>query len=253
MVRQSNEQQQRPQNEVAIWYYGVPLFTRVMLTCTALVSLAVNLQFLSPYSITLTSAVTKKLQIWRLYLNYAYAGSGYSLLFNMFFFYTYSRQLEESYFQGKPADYFYFLFIVMGIGDLVGFYMRYVIMSQSLIAAIVYVWSQVNRDRTVNFMFGLQFKAFFLPFVLLAYELILTGSLPINMAIGIAIGHLYWFLKNIYPTLPNSSGVHPLATPSFFVSLFPPTGPPRMQQQQAQTENQSGFRTWGGSGRRLGN
>jgi len=52
-------------------------------------------------------------------------------------------------------------------------------------------------------------KAMYLPWVLLAWTLLL-GGVPVSEFIGICVGHLYYFLEHLYPV---TSGVNILKTP----------------------------------------
>lgn len=45
-----------------------------------------------------------------------------------------------------------------------------------MVMAVLYVWCQLNRDVTVQFWFGTQFKAMYLPWILLAFNMILRGG-----------------------------------------------------------------------------
>lgn len=45
-----------------------------------------------------------------------------------------------------------------------------------LILSVMYVWCQLNKDVIVNFWFGSQFKAIYLPWVLVGFNLIVRGG-----------------------------------------------------------------------------
>ena len=64
--------------------------------------------------------------------------------------------------------------------------------------SIVYIWCQLNKDTIVNFWFGTQFKAMYLPWVLFGFKLIISGGGVMEL-IGILIGHMYFFLMFKYP------------------------------------------------------
>lgn len=66
-----------------------------------------------------------------------------------------------------------------------------------MILSVLYVWCQLNKDVIVNFWFGTRFKAMYLPWVLLAFNFILSGAM--FSLVGIVVGHLYFFLKFKYP------------------------------------------------------
>ena len=64
--------------------------------------------------------------------------------------------------------------------------------------SILYVWCQLNKDTIVNFWFGTQFKAMYLPWVLFGFNMIIAGGGVMEL-VGILIGHMYFFLMFKYP------------------------------------------------------
>ena len=45
-----------------------------------------------------------------------------------------------------------------------------------MVISVLYVWCQHNRDTVVSFWFGTQFKAMYLPWVLMLFNLIIAGG-----------------------------------------------------------------------------
>ena len=45
-----------------------------------------------------------------------------------------------------------------------------------LVISVLYVWCQVNRDTIVQFWFGTQFKAMYLPWALAGFNVLLGGK-----------------------------------------------------------------------------
>lgn len=45
-----------------------------------------------------------------------------------------------------------------------------------MVLSILYVWCQLNKDVIVSFWFGTRFKAMYLPWVLLGFNLIISGG-----------------------------------------------------------------------------
>merc|ERR1711944_211379 len=70
----------------------------------------------------------------------------------------------------------------------------------------------------VNFWFGSQFKAMYLPWVLFAFNVIIADGGVMEL-IGILVGHLYFFLMFKYPQ--DFGGPSLLSTPQFLYNLFP--------------------------------
>lgn len=46
---------------------------------------------------------------------------------------------------------------------------------EPMVLSVVYVWCRLNPDEIVDFWFGLQFKAIYLPWVFAAFEWLLSG------------------------------------------------------------------------------
>ena len=82
-----------------------------------------------------------------------------------------------------------------------------------MVLSILYVWCQLNKDVIVNFWFGTQFKAMYLPWVLFGFNMIIAGGGFMEL-IGILIGHLYFFLMFTYPQ--DFGGPSLLSTPQIF-------------------------------------
>lgn len=107
-----------------------------------------------------------------------------------------------------------------------------------MVLSVLYVWCQLNRNVIVNFWFGTQFKAMYLPWVLFAFNLIISGGYVLNKfadlflcfnfttiqvhfdccsgileLVGILIGHLYFFLTFQLPQ--EMGGPTFLSTPQF--------------------------------------
>jgi len=76
---------------------------------------------------------------------------------------------------------------------------------------IVYVWARRNPSVLMNFLGIFNFTAPFMPWVLLGFSLLISGQLPVADLLGIASGHAYYYLADVYPAL---YGTRPLKTPA---------------------------------------
>ena len=99
-----------------------------------------------------------------------------------------------------------------------GFALSLRLLMDALILSVLYVWCQLNKDTTVSFWFGSQFKAMYLPWVLAAFNMIL-GQGGLMEIMGIFVGHLYFFLMFKYPQ--DFGGRRFLTTPAFFYNYLP--------------------------------
>jgi derlin-1 len=59
---------------------------------------------------------------------------------------------------------------------IISFFANIVMLMDPMILSVMYVWCQLNRDTIVSFWFGTQFKAVYLPWVLVGFNLIVRGG-----------------------------------------------------------------------------
>uniref|UniRef100_A0AC35GLT3 Derlin n=1 Tax=Panagrolaimus sp. PS1159 TaxID=55785 RepID=A0AC35GLT3_9BILA len=88
---------------------------------------------------------------------------------------------------------------------------------------LVYVWSRRNPLVPMNFFGILSFNAPYLPWVLLLFSLLLGNNAMVD-GLGIACGHLYYFLEDVFPNQPY--GFHILKTPAILKRIFDPAPMP---------------------------
>lgn len=67
-----------------------------------------------------------------------------------------------------------------------------------MVLSVLYVWCQLNKEQIVSFWFGTRFKAVYLPWVLFAFNMVISGG-GLYELIGILVGHFYFFLNFQYP------------------------------------------------------
>eukprot|EP00088_Acartia_fossae_P035346 TRINITY_DN36417_c0_g1_i1.p1 TRINITY_DN36417_c0_g1~~TRINITY_DN36417_c0_g1_i1.p1 ORF type:complete len:230 (+),score=50.48 TRINITY_DN36417_c0_g1_i1:130-819(+) len=144
--------------------------------------------------------------------------TGFKFLINLYFLYSYSLRLETGLFDGRPADYLLMLVFNWLMTLLACLFLDIPFLMVPLVLSCLYVWCQCNRDTIVNFWFGTQFKAMYLPWVLFAFGLIISGG-GVEELIGILVGHMYFFLMFKYPQ--DFGGPSLLSTPNIFYSWFP--------------------------------
>merc|ERR1712166_1044369 len=187
------------------WFQAMPIVTRYTFASLIVVTLAGNFGLISPMTLALIpQQVFQKFEIWRLVTNMMFMGKlGFGFLMHLMF-------LEAPF------------------------------LGMSLIMSIIYVWSRCFAQQQVSFMFGLKFEGSYLPWVLVAFTVVMGGS-PVMDLVGIAAGHLYYFLTVVYPNAGNRRFLH---APQFMKNLFIQGG-----NRQPKT-NWAGGHTWG-AGRRM--
>ena len=108
----------------------------------------------------------------------------------MFFLVRYCRMLEEGSFRGRPAD---FLLMLLFGGALMCAVAPFInippFLGSSLAFMMVYVWARRNEYVRMSFLGLFQFRAPYLPWVLLASPS--SRQLSSIDLMGIATGHVY--------------------------------------------------------------
>jgi len=211
------------ENDIGDWFRGIPIITRWWFVSSIIFPLLGKIGLLHPFYMILDfDMVVYKFQIWRLITSIIYfplgPGTGFHYLINLYFLYSYSTRLESGVFDGRPADYLFLLIFNAISLVLLGFALTLRLLMDAMILSVLYIWCQLNKDTTVSFWFGTQFKAMYLPWVLAAFNMIL-GQGGLMEIMGIFVGHLYFFLMFKYPQ--DFGGRSFLTTPSILYKYLP--------------------------------
>jgi len=247
-------------NDLGQWYKSIPKITRTWLTASVIVPVAVRLGLVRAHHLLLfMTPIFKQFQIWRLLTAVLFYPMGFNYLINLYFIYQYSGRLESSTFNGKPADYVFCLTFLWLCNIIVGSILSIPVLMEGMILSVMYIWCQLNKETIMQFWFGMQFKAMYMPWVIMLFHWIMSGSFLIQLC-GIVIGHLYFFLVFKYPQ--DFGGARLLETPSFLYRYFPNeqtgisgfgTAPiPRHQPGAADDAPNRGRQVFGGRGHVLG-
>lgn len=212
----------RMTSDIGSWYHGIPQITRWWFTACVVVPLAARFGIVNGMWFILDwDLFFGKFQIWRAVTCAIYypvtPQTGFHYLITLYFLYSYSSRLETGVFAGRQADYAYLVLFTWSIAVILALALQIMIIFEAMMFTVLYIWCQINREQIVSFYFGSQFKASHLPWVLLAFNFILRGSIMLEL-LGIFIGHLYFFLKFKYPI--DFGGASFLDTPDFMYRLF---------------------------------
>lgn len=90
----------------------------------------------------------------------------------------------------------------------------------ALSSSLVYIWSRRNPDTRLSFLGILVFTAPYLPWVLMAFSLVVHGIVPKDEICGIVVGHIWYFFNDVYPSLHG--GHRPLDPPRWWRRIFDP-------------------------------
>jgi len=128
----------------------------------------------------------------------------------------YCRLLEENTFHGRTADFLFMLLFGGALMTLLAPFLNVHFLGSALSFMMVYVWSYKNEHIQMSFLGVINFTAPYLPWVLLVFA-VLLGASPVMDLLGLAAGHLYYFLEYEYPRI---RGIRLLQTPRFLLALF---------------------------------
>ncbi|RDD43037.1 Derlin-1 [Trichoplax sp. H2] len=202
------------ESDIGDWYKNIPFITKQWFTMSVILPMIGWLKIINPmYFLLIWSEVAYKFQIWRLLTALFFFPinpmTGFQYLINLYFLYSYSIRLETGLFDGRPADFIFMLIFC---------WLTLILLMTPMVLSVLYVWCQVNRDVIVQFFFGTQFKAMYLPWVFAIFNIVIRGSGKDEL-IGIFVGHVYFFLVFKYPQ--EYGGRQLIGTPSFLYRYFP--------------------------------
>jgi Derlin-2/3 len=170
-------------------------------------------------------------------------------LFEMIWLLQYGNILETQTFAFQPADMVAMLLfgaITLTLTSLAIPSLGLYFIASPVVFMMLYVYSRNFPNQNASIMGLFQVQTFYLPFAFLAITIVVGGN-PIFDIAGIVVGHLWWFLTELYPA---QGGRNFLETPEFLKQWVANLGigpPPR-----ATESTPAGFAAFRGSGRRLG-
>jgi Derlin-2/3 len=127
---------------------------------------------------------------------------------------------------------------------VIAYFANLIFLGHAFTLMLVYVWSRRNPLVHMNFFGVLNFRAPLLPLVILGFSLLLGNSVQIDL-IGISVGHVYYFLEDVFPNQPG--GFKILKTPRFLkVMLDPVDEEPEPNAPPPMPEDRPGGFNWGG-------
>lgn len=200
-------------------YMQIPVITRLYTTACVFTTAAVQLDVVNPFQLYFNpELIFKHGQVWRLFTNFLFFGTfGFNFLFNMIFTYRYCRMLEEGSFRSRTADFLIMLLFGGALMTIIALFVNLVFLGQAFTIMFVYVWSRRNLYVRMNFFGLMNFQAPYLPWVLLGFSLLLGNSVVVDL-MGIAVGHVYYFIEDVFPQ--QNGGFHILKTPEFLKRIF---------------------------------
>ncbi|XP_045475973.1 derlin-2-like [Harmonia axyridis] len=223
-------------------YMNMPPVTRAYTTACVITTLAVQLEIASPFQLYFNPIlIVKQGQIWRLITTFLFFGVfGFNFFFNMIFTYKYCRMLEEGSFRNRTADFVMMFLFGATCMIIFAFFVNLLFLGQAFTIMLVYVWARRNPYVRINFFGLLNFQAPYMPWVLLGFSLLLGNAVYVDLT-GIAVGHIYFFLEDVFPN--QQGGFKILKTPMFLKMLVDPH--PEDPDYEPLPEERPGGFEWG--------
>lgn len=203
------------------WLEALPPITRAWFLASILTTCVTSFGFMQPHRVVwFWPMLYHKFEVWRLVTPFVFFGTfSFVFLINMYILVQYSQNYEASPYNtgggGGPADYCWMLILGMAMLLAMSTFLNISAPASGLTFMVMYVWSRRNLDTQVN-VYGLSMKAVYLPWALLALNMIIGNSITVPL-MGVAAGHTYYFCVD---PLPLHVGRDVVRTPSFLVDLF---------------------------------
>lgn len=249
------------------WFRSLPYITRLWFGATLAITVAGNMGIFAPGQLAFYwPAIRHKFELWRFATCFCYAGPfSFNTLIALFMLQQFSHKYEgggpfNTGAGGGTADYaFALLFaavlMLVTYPVLMVYFPLRPFFASNMVDFVMYIWSKRHPTEQAN-IWGIPVPANYLPFAYLALS-VLMGNSYVEFLHGIAIGHIYYFLVDVFPQVQGKDVLH---TPQFLIDYFGigeyRPDPVRVQVPQPNQEQQQraaggGGHNWGG-GRQLG-
>ncbi|XP_030448656.2 derlin-1 [Syzygium oleosum] len=203
----------------AEFYNSLPPISKAFGTICVATTVAFHLGLFNPYYAALMyEPVFKQFQVWRLFTNFFFLGK-FSVNFGirLLMIARYGVQLEKGPFERRTADFLWMMifgaFSLLVLAAIPILWTPF--LGVSLVFMLLYVWSREFPNAQVNIYGLVALKAFYLPWAMLALDVIF-GSPMLPDLLGILAGHLYYFLTVLHPL---AGGKDMLRTPRWVHKL----------------------------------
>ncbi|KAK7842898.1 derlin-1 [Quercus suber] len=203
----------------AEYYKSLPPISKAFGTLCLLMTTAYQFKLYDLQDIALIyKPVFTHFQVWRLITNFFFLGN-FSINFGirLLMIARYGVQLEKVPFDRRTADFLWMMifgsFSLLVLSAIPIFWSPF--LGISLVFMLLYVWSREFPNAQINIYGLVTFKAFYLPWTMLAMDVIFGSPLMPDL-LGIIAGHLYYFLTVLHPL---AGGKNILETPMWVHKL----------------------------------
>ncbi|KAJ2805908.1 hypothetical protein H4R20_001902 [Coemansia guatemalensis] len=209
-------------NPLEEWYLQLPPFTRVYTTGIVVLTLALQMEWVTPFQLFHNNHNTfERGEYWRLFTTFLFLG-GFSLdwMLNIYFIVRYCRDLEEGSYLNRPADFVWMIILMCSVLLALSPYLGVPFLGDLLISSLTYMWSRHYSYLFINIMGLFTTSAAYLPWILVAFSSLIENRWPTGDLVAIGIGHVFWFLSEEWPQRAESGGIRLLRAPRILCRAF---------------------------------
>jgi hypothetical protein len=210
-----------PIQEFKNWYLSKPIVTRTYMAGSVILGLLTVLDIVTPYHLyyNFESGILG-LQLWRMITTVLFHGKlSFSFIMSMYFAHFAINNVETQLFDRRTswADFLWLIIMLYTASIVVATFFPIYFTSDAFIFALMYIWCKRRPFETIqlSLMFipsGVSLKSGYFPWIYMGFN-ILLGESWILYILGLLLGHLYIFFKDIM--LPKTHKDY-LPTPKFF-------------------------------------
>ncbi|OIR58890.1 MAG: Der1-like protein [Amphiamblys sp. WSBS2006] len=207
------------ESDLFSWFFRYPPITRTYTGLVVLVAVLCHLGILHPHQLYFAPNLAfGSLQLWRVFTCFLYfCPITIDFFFVLVFFVRYCQALETDFYRGKKAE----MVAMMLLGGCVllgaACVFRIAFLADPLAFMLLYIWSRRSRGTTMSLFWILHFHAPLMPFILLGLSFLLREPFPMEKILGILVGHLYYFAKDVYEQKHNTQLI---STPKLLLTVF---------------------------------
>ena len=176
--------------------------------------MAVNLEVISPLKLYFNwKLIYRDSEYWRVLTSLFYKGElSPHMVFDFYVCFRYSYMLETDTFRNKPAD--FIVFITFGCCNFLiwAYLLGIQNLSSSVSTMFLYLWSRKYPNIMMSFLDVFHFRSCFLPYFILLM-ILLSGFDPTLDLLGNITGHIYFFLEDVVPRIPETRDLRVVKAP----------------------------------------
>ncbi|ORC85997.1 uncharacterized protein TM35_000311830 [Trypanosoma theileri] len=218
------------------WLKNLPPITQYVLGIAVLLTVISSFEVIDIERLLLTQKVITRMELWRPFTSAFFLGKfSFNWPFSLAILVMYSNYNEKFDYDGKSGDYLWMWLFMITAVTVLGLLIPLYITSSALMMGLCWVFCKRHPEMRMT-LFVFEFRANTFPWVLLVFHVIMGGGF-VEDIVGIIIGHLYYFVKDI---LPETQGVQLLQTPAWFLRYVMPNN----------NNNAAGPRVWTSGGYR---